>query len=280
MQSQVATKLRMLAETGSLPTSACGSSFLADLRPLLESGVVARERSGGGWRVVVRDATALAAVIARRFPSDSGPAVGRLAGVARYRDSKAVANDTPPVVLARALRNVLVDGDGTVCNAVEATSRHGIFAFVLGPECTSRVMGPIALVENPAVFLRFEQLDLGVEMAIGVNGRAHGRLVEWLSRQDSPGFQVLHLPDYDPTGLAEYQRLREVLGTRVRLHLPEDLATRFERHSSPRLLEGIRSRAMLAKLRASGVEEIRRVVALIDRHNAGLEQESLLVDAP
>ncbi len=269
----------MLASEGSLPGSACGAAFLAELRPMMEAGVVARERAGGGWRVVVRDAGALEAILARRFPTGAGPETGRLGGVARYRDSKAVSNDTPPVVVARVFREVLRDGAGRGCGAVDATRRHGVFAFLLVPGCVHRAAGLVALVENPAVFLRCEELGLGEDMAIGVNGRADGRLLGWLAAQDDPGLRVLHLPDYDPTGLAEFERLREALGSRASLVVPGDIEDRFARHSNPRLLEGIQSRATLARLRGSALPEVRRVVALMDRHNAGLEQEALLIPA-
>jgi hypothetical protein len=90
-------------------------------------------------------------------------------------------------------------------------------------------------------------------------------------------FKLIHLPDYDPVGLSEFGRLRARLGQRVALHLPADLETRFERFSNRALLKKANSQAMLAQLRRSEMPAIRQVVELIDRYNAGLEQEALLV---
>lgn len=277
MSAHLAAKLRLLARAGCLPSSACGAAFLRELRPLVEAGLVARERSGAGWRMVVRDGAALDDLLARRYPASDGPDRGRVAGVARHRDSKSVANDTPPVVLLRAWRDVLADGAGRSCGAVEATRRHGVLGVVLGSPSAYRISGTLALVENPAVFLRLEELRLDLDAAVGVNGRVDGRVLGWLAAQATDGLRVVHLPDYDPTGLAEFHRVREALGERAVLHLPPDLGERFERHASSRLLDGIQSRSVLARLRGSPLPEVRHVVALIDRHNAGLEQEALLV---
>jgi hypothetical protein len=61
------------------------------------------------------------------------------------------------------------------------------------------------------------------------------------------------------------------------LHLPADLETRFTKFSNRELLEKSNSQAMLTQLRRSDLLAIRRVVELIDRYNAGLEQEALLL---
>ena len=136
--------------------------------------------------------------------------------------------------------------------------------------------GTCALVENPAVFTEFERLQLPVGLVIYGQGRASNRLVEWLAASQAADFQLLHLPDYDPVGLTEFERLRLRLASRVRLHLPSDLAQRFARFSNRALLDKPNSRAMLATLRRTASPETRKVVAFMDRYNAGLEQEVLL----
>ena len=74
------------------------------------------------------------------------------------------------------------------------------------------------------------------------------------------------MPDYDPVGLDEFTRLRERLGARVQLHVPENLAFLFKHHAN-------------GELRQSQMAEVRIVLAVIEKHNAGLEQEALLIDA-
>ena len=91
------------------------------------------------------------------------------------------------------------------------------------------------------------------------------------------GGEILHLPDYDPVGLFEFGWVHARLGHRAGLYLPPDLEARFDRFSNGDLLKNLNSQAMLAQLRRSELPAIRRVIELIDRHNAGLEQEALLI---
>ena len=128
------------------------------------------------------------------------------------------------------------------------------------------------------MFTCIERLKLPISLAIYGHGRASTRLVDWLAGITAPDFTLLHLPDYDPVGLSEFARIRARLGKRARLHLPPDLPTRFERFSNRNLLDKTNSRALLANLRRSSVPEIRQVLELINRHNAGLEQEALMLD--
>ena len=161
--------------------------------------------------------------------------------------------------------------------AAAAAAAHGVFSFLLAQDCPYELHGACALVENPAVFMVAEQLNLDIGLMIYGHGRISNRAMEWLSRSTTPGFSLLHLPDYDPAGLSEFQRLHAHLGERATLHLPADLEARFAQFSNRRLLKKGNSQAMLAQLRRSNLPAIRRVIALIDRYNAGLEQEALLV---
>ena len=200
-----------------------------------------------------------------------------MSGVARFRDSKAFASNTPEIVVVRAWReDALLLNDQPAC-AAAATARHGIFSFLLNHGPGYSLRSPCALVENPAVFTAFERLGLPVGLVIYGQGRASNRLLEWLSGITSPEFTLLHLPDYDPVGLSEFERLRGRLGERIRLHLPADLHQRFARHANRGLLDKPNSRAILANLRRTSSGDIRQVLALIDHHNAALEQEALFV---
>ncbi|MBI1839755.1 MAG: hypothetical protein HYR88_02745 [Verrucomicrobia bacterium] len=102
-------------------------------------------------------------------------------------------------------------------------------------------------------------------------------MLDWLGRPDQSELALLHCPDYDPVGLNEFVRLRKRLGGRVTLHHPANLEELFTRYSKRALLFAPQSQAMLQNLRTVEDETVRAVVALIDRHGAGLEQESLLI---
>ena len=273
------SKLRMLVASGSIPRSACSASLLTVLQPLLQAGVLQEERAAAGRRLVVCDTGTLSDFLRSRFPDTTTEeaALSRMIGVARYRNSKAFASDTPEMVLIRAWRDTSLDKGGCTCNAVNATAQYGVFSFLLRPGSDYQLHGPCALVENPAVFVCFERLGLDVGLAIHGRGRASRQLITWLANQAARDFSLLHLPDYDPIGLDEFKRLRFHLKDRVRLHVPTDLENAFARFSKRSLLDRKHNRALLSRLRTSRLPEIQQVVALIDRHNGGLEQEALLV---
>jgi hypothetical protein len=278
-EESILAQITHLLEEGAMPRSACSGSLLKTLQPLLYAGVVVEERSGGGRRLVVRDAAALQEFSRLHFPDIpvSDGLSSRATGVARFRDSKAFASDTPEIVSVRAWSEKALSQKGQPSGAAVATARHGVFSFLLAGAEHYTLRGPCALVENPDVFTQFEYFQLPVGLVIYGHGRTSNRLVDWLSTMTSPDFQLLHLPDYDPVGLTEFERLRSRLGKRVRLHLPHNLDQQFARFSSRTLLKHANSQSMLASLRRTASPEVRNVVALIDRHNAGLEQEALLL---
>jgi hypothetical protein len=237
------------------------------------------ERFGGGRRMVVRDPAALREFSRRHFPDTPVPGglSSRATGVARFRDSKTFASDTPEIVSVRAWSEKALLRKGQPTGASVATTQHGVFSFLLAEAGNYALRGACALVENPAVFSQFECFQLPVGLVIYGHGRASKRFVDWLSTMTSPDFQLLHLPDYDPVGLTEFERLRSRLGNRVRLHVPHDLDQQFACFSNRALLKNVNSQSMLANLRRTDCPAVRHVVALIDCQNAGLEQESLLL---
>lgn len=278
-QENILVQLERLIKDETMPKSECSNSLLRFIRPLLDAEVVVEERSGGGRRLAVRDAIALRNFCQHKFPGAPVSSGGstRVSGVAHFRDSKAFASNTPEIVVVRAWReDALLLNNQPAC-AATATVQHGIFSFLLNHGPGYSLRGPCALVENPAVFTVFERLGLPVELVVYGQGRVSNRLLGWLAGIAAPEFTLLHLPDYDPVGLSEFERLRERLGERIRLHLPADLPQRFAHYAKRSLLDKPNSRAILASLRRTSSGDIRQVLELIDHHNAGLEQEALLV---
>ena len=280
LQVQAQAKFRKLIEIGALPVSQCGKAFLNLLEPLLHGGVLELKPSGGGQKLAVKNAVALRAFCRQRFPETDLPvdAGSRVEGVARFRDTKAMANRENEIISFRVWRDDALLKGGKSVGAAPAAAAHGVFSFLLAQNCPYELSGACALVENPAVFMVAEQLNLDVGLMIYGHGRISNRAIDWLARSPAPGFRLLHLPDYDPVGLSEFQRLHARLGERVILHLPADLETRFAQFSNRKLLKKGNSQAMLAQLRRSNLPAICRVVELIDRYNAGLEQEALLLN--
>ena len=246
---------------------------------MLDGGVLDWKRSGGGRRLVVNNADALRDFFSQRFPEATLPidAGSRITSVSRFRDTKTMANNESEIISVRAWRNNALLKDGKPIDAATTTTAHNVFSFLLTKNCPYELRGPCALVENPAVFAVAEQLNLGVGLIIYGHGRISNRTIDWLTRMIDSSFSILHMPDYDPVGLSEFQRLQAQLGKRVVLHMPDDLETRFAKFSNRELLKKGNSQAMLVQLRRSDLSAIRCVIGLIDRYNAGLEQEALLV---
>lgn len=276
-REQILAKLERLIFEGSLAWTSCSREFLRSVRPLIDAGVLTQQRSGAGRRLSVIDMAALVGFKSQEFPGVDAVGLGsRAEGVARFRDSKSVPGDTAEVISVRAWRDDSLTSQGQVLGAAAATERFGVFSFVLNEDCDYTLSGGCAIVENPAVFLKFQLLKLPVGLVLYGRGRLSERALAWLGRAgESASF--LHLPDYDPAGLSEYSRLRRALGKRIRLHLPEDLESRFARFSNRALLDKANNRAFLATLRSNPLSEVKAVIELIHRHNAGLEQEALLL---
>jgi hypothetical protein len=277
-QEKLFLKLSVLKDKGQLPKSQCGRSFMVFLRPLLAANVVVEERAGSGRRLIVRDRATLEAFIDRNFHNfvldENLPQ--RIIGVQRFRDSKAFRSDNPDIVQVRAWRNNVLARNGAAVDVVGETTLHSVFSFRLSPSYT--LNGCCALVEGPVMFSCFERLGLDVPLVIYGQGRLSTRLLGWLAEQREPKFSLLHLPDYDPFGLHDFERIRGDLRVRVRLHIPVDLEELFARYSKRQLLKKRKSQMLLVKLRRSDSTEVQKVVTLIDKHNAGLEQEALLIE--
>ena len=166
-EENVRAQFAALLEEGSLRRSACSGSFLKALRPLLDSGVVAEERSGAGRRLAVRDAVAARSFFSQRYPDAAlfTGASSRVVGVARFRDTKVLAPDEPQLVCVRAWPANVLFRDGQPVEAAAATAEHGVFAFVLGDQSRYSLRGACALVENPAVLTCIERLNLPIGLA-------------------------------------------------------------------------------------------------------------------
>lgn len=277
-QERLLAKLRALAEKGALSRSQCGTSLVKFLKPLLATQVVVEQRSGAGRTFLLRNRGALTEFIERNFPNDDSPGgmPKRVMGVRRFRNSKAFPSDNAQIVQVRAWKDGLLRKNGVSVPVHLETTDHGIFSFRISAAYT--LHGPCALIENPVVFHHFESLGMAIGLVMYGGGHASNQLLNWLIPAAAADFSLLHLPDYDPVGVSEFLRLRQHLGLRVQLYLPDNLGESFASYSKRDLLKKRKNQALLASLRRSESPEVRRVVALMDLHNAGLEQEALFCE--
>lgn len=276
----IRAKLSALIENLTLPRSACSVRFLKFVKPLIDAAVLREEKSGAGRRVNVCDLKAVCNFFAKQYPDAHvfESASSRLTGVARFRDSKSQLNDSVEITNVRAWQNGVLKCGGQEIDVVGSTTKHGVFTFFLGDGHDYALRGRCALVENPEPFRLIERLNLPIDFAIYGKGRASNRLIDWLAQYAGNSFSVLHLPDYDSTGLNEYARLKEKLGENVELYIPNDLETRFHRFGKRQLLFRESNQTTLRNLQKNRTPEIRKVLELILRANAGLEQEALFLD--
>ena len=271
-------KVRELLENGSLTKSECSQALLDLLSPLIDTGVLSWLRRGAGQRLVISQREPFKQFIAQTFPhADTTADDPRVQGIASYRDSKSISAGTMEIVCVRAWSDDALRHAGEPTRAGTLTEAHGVFSFFLGPASDYTLHGSCALVENRAFFSGFEKLHLKVAVAIYGCGRVSDHVLDWLGQPEQSASSILHCPDYDPVGLNDYMRLKNRLGDRVSLFLPQDLEELFGRFSKRALLFPPQSQAMLLNLREVDDESVKKVVVLMDRYGGGLEQESLLI---
>ena len=145
-QEGILAPLERLIEHGAIPKSTCSALLLKFVRPLLDAEVLVEERSGSGRRLAVRDTAALRNFCQHKFPNvlvSTGDST-RVSGVARFRDSKVFANNTPEIVVVRAWReDALLQNEQPTC-AVAMTAQYGTFAFLLNQGRDYSLRGPCA----------------------------------------------------------------------------------------------------------------------------------------
>ena len=219
--------------------------------------------------------------IERRYPHglDGHPSrlSGRVEGVANLRDSKGGHDLETALVHLRGFGDAGLQREGRRFPVAQLTDDFGAASLVVRDGCNWLLSGRVYTVENLEVFLRVEELSDEVDIAIYTGGRLSELVISWLASCCTDEASIVHAGDYDPVGLAEYQRLKEKLGARVELYLPDELEERLIRYGNEALLR--KSRRVLAKLRRCDDPQVRSVVELIDRHGRCLEQEALLIPA-
>jgi hypothetical protein len=147
---------------------------------------------------------------------------------------------------------------------------------LLGRKSNYKLTGRIATVENFTVFTHFERLATGISLAIYTNGRLSKRTLTWLASQAAHGLEIVHVGDYDPTGLDEYRRFRQACSN-VSLFLWPNLSHLFDTYGNRKLLCRARSQAILQRLRSVDDPALQTVLSLVDQTSSCLEHESLLI---
>ena len=272
--------LRKLLLNGHIPSSRVRGRNRERLKSLFASGILREESKAGGSRIVIESAEHFRKFIAGCYPSGLAPEhtalPPRASGVAALRDSKrSTKRDCEPVLL-RGLGDVVLSSDKNHLPVAELTRTFGMASFINDGNSGFQYKGTIATVENLELFLHFEDIQPEEKLAVYTGGRSSRLLLEWLSSPGMSNCRIVHYGDWDPVGLDEYLRIKDACPERTSLFVPDNLEELFRRYSNRGLIDG--SIAIHGRLRRSADPSVKYVVSLMDRFNAGLEQEVLLLD--
>ena len=275
----LARNLERLLQEGSLPWSGLGTEARRALQGLIEADALQRRRAGQGERLHLVQRAVLEQFIGRRYPhglrqtgsSDRAGSVRQLRSAKRGGHSSRVSS-----VVCRVLRQGgLAVPDHPEWGLADLTKQLGVVAFTLGEGSSHKARGRVVTVENEDVFHCFEAVGLEADLVIYTAGRMSERLIDWLAEQTELT-KVTHAGDYDPVGIGEYLRLKDRLSQPVHLYVPADIESLFERYSDPVILSRPGNQVALARLHRTTDSAARRMIELIERFGAGLEQEALI----
>jgi hypothetical protein len=288
--AEIPPALRSLLHGEKVPKGKFSATALRLLLPLCESKVIAESYSGRGSVLEVVRQDLYRQWLERRFPvlggwSPTESGATRAEAIAARRSSKAGRAGVGQSILhlrtnPQLEQAIKVTVDGRNLPVADLCQAHGLASTLINDGSKLSFEGStVLIVENLECFLRFEQIHPAANLAIFGNGRLSERIIDRLAFSERTT-EFVHLPDYDPVGLAEYQRLRRRLGARLRLYVPENLDQLFAELADTELIRTRpRNQETLSFLVDAELpcEASRRVLAAIRRYGAGLEQESLLL---
>lgn len=117
----------------------------------------------------------------------------------------------------------------------QASRDYGAATLMIAQDDAWSTDGELWLVENQALFDRTDWLPNNTSATIAYyGGQLNGHLLHWLAKQ-SRAAKVVHFPDYDGVGLANFARLYAALGDQCQFWLMPDWPLRLERYGSVQL---------------------------------------------
>ncbi len=272
--------LRKLLWNGHIPSSMVRGRNRERLKSLFASGILKEEPKAGGRRIVIESAEHFREFIIGCYPSglaaEHAALPPRASGVATYRDSKRSGSRNCEPVLLRGFGEAVLSSEGNTMPVAELTATFGMASFINNGNYSFQYVGTVATVENLEMFMHFEDIRPEEKLAVYTGGRSSRLLLKWLASPGMSSCRIVHYGDWDPVGLDEYLRIKDVCPKRTSLFVPDNLEELFRRYSKSGLVE--ENTAVLQRLRSSDDSSVQCIVSLMDRFNAGLEQEVLLLD--
>lgn len=281
MADGLLTTLTALVDHGAVAWSTVSAKQHAALRPLLDGGVLVRETSGNGERLVVKKPKVVRRFATKHYPNGLASAaeaahrsegLSTVEGVQHFRDAKRGTQDTD-ILLLRGRPGTTVACNDTDVPVGALTATAGVASVLLHADQKVSMNGTLAIVENQTAFLRTEALGVDFDIALYGHGRLSSRVIAWLASPAMATVDVVHCPDYDPVGLHECARLYAQCGPRARLYSPPDLDVLLQRYGKRALYQD--NRPLLASI-DDAPPEVHAIADLLTRYGCGLEQEILI----
>ena len=259
-----------------VPERELGSTLLRAMAPLLEGRIVERFRSRSD-RIKAVDPAALRVWVERIYPNGLNPPkpASRSEAVQLHGDSKKARTAGSPTVLVRSLGNaMLLAPDGSEIHVRTRAGNMGALGLDLAHNRPTTTF-PIALVENAEPFYDdalMSRLGLDHHLLVYTHGNPSRSLLEWIAAAGAPA--IVHLPDYDATGLSCFLRLHAASDGIAVLYVPDEFDRMAATYGNPRLALDL-SRSADRSLASSNHPVVREVVRVLTRVGVGLEQEAL-----
>jgi len=259
------TLARFLNElkSGSVPSSKLGKSDSSAITNLENLGFLTKQKKGSGQIYVLHQSSSYLIWEKNYFPqgTESAAKSGKTRSMAVHtlRDSK-MSQQTSPFIEIRINSSLECEQIGSYFWYYDE------FPYILGKS--------VVLIENLRTFLKSSSLFPSYHVAMRYDGIISDEIINVISKSDS---KILIAPDYDPVGLLSYVRIKKILGDRIELFIPDDLEKLFKSYSNRSLLSSKpKNRQTLRNLLKGELDEDSLfVIELIQKYNAGLEQEVL-----
>lgn len=274
MSRQLARFYQELLDSSFVTYSSLNSSSKAEADRLQMLGAVIKRPRGRGFRIEVENELLIQSESSRIFPSGLEAALTpietRHQSVIALKDAKA-NNVHYPTVDFRILdpERVTCLGSKIIQDGVNWSV---VFSVSILESSLSdlHISGDLVLIENQEVFLFANPSFPDASALMWYSGRLKKERLEWIQNNVE---SVLHCPDFDPVGLQEYLLYKEVLGDKLQMHIPDGLDDSFK-FAKPSLFDD--NKKFMPSILESPFhdEDSLRILYLIQKHHAGLEQES------
>ena len=257
--------LNKLIENRSLPESSLPKSAITGVNNLIDLEYIQKIPVKNGIKFVLIDEDSLVNWMARIIKNiDSNQTHNRAYAASKFRTAKKSTKNYPKVEIRFLKRNTNVP-----LQFKELQDRIGSVNYYLTKE-ESWLTGKLVLIENIESFLNSDDYFPNCDIAVYYSGNISDSLINCLNDSECT---IVFFPDYDPVGMNNYCKIKDRLGDRVELFVPQNISELFE-SSSYRIIDKNKNREILASLnRRSLPDEVIPIIQLIQKHHGGAEQE-------